>query len=111
MNEKQNNQEYIAHILFSILFVAILAGILAITVWSPKESVSYYENRNLAEWPEVTMEAIADGSWFSKVECYCCDQAALRNTILKLSAWADLNLFHRPVVNDVVVTNDDLLLV
>lgn len=110
MNERQNKQERAARIIFSALFVLILVGVLAITVWRPKERASYYENRDLARWPEATIESIADGSWFQQVERYCCDHAAVRNTILKLSTWADLNLFHRPVVNDVVVTNDDLLL-
>lgn len=38
-----------------------------------------------------------------------CDYAAWRTAALRAVTWCDLNLFHRPVVNEVVVTPDALL--
>lgn len=96
-------------LIFSLLFCFVLVSIPAVTIWRPKESRSYYENRDFATIPDFNWETVADGSYFRDLESYFCDQAALRTTVLKFSAWLDLKLFRRPVVNDVVI-GDDLLL-
>ena len=50
-----------------------------------------------------------DGTFPASVEPVLQDHAAGRNTLMKLSAWADLHLFHRPVVNEVVPSDGMLL--
>ncbi len=99
-----------ADILFSALFILALVSVLAATVLIPKEPSSVFENRDLAEWPAVEAETLADGSWFQDAEAWYRDHAALRVSIQKLCAWADLNLFHRPVVNGIVHGKNGTLL-
>ena len=90
-------------------FLGFLALALAVTLLRPKTGWSYYENRNLARPAELTVETVLDGTFPASVEPVLQDHAAGRNTLLKLSAWADLHLFHRPVVNEVVPSEGMLL--
>ena len=103
------SQKRSAALIFSLLFCFALVSVPAVTLWRPKETRSYYENRNLAPIPDLSWEATANGSYFEDLEGYFCDHAALRTTVLKLSARTDLNLLRRPVVNDVVIDGDLLL--
>ena len=83
-------------------FVGFLALALAVTLVRPKSGWSYYENRNLARPAELSVETLLDGTFPASVEPVLQDHAAGRNTLMRLSTWADLHLFHRPVVNQVV---------
>ncbi|MBE6542196.1 MAG: hypothetical protein E7672_07105 [Ruminococcaceae bacterium] len=89
-------------------FLLFIVAAAVITFVRPKDTYSYYENRNLSAFPERTAEAVSDGSYFSAIETYCIDHAAGRNTILKLKTAFD-TLVGRLVISDVVVTDDVLL--
>lgn len=99
----------LANLVFT-LTAAVLLGVLVLGMWLQEhEEYSYYENRNLAELPEAQQETLLDGSWFTALEAYLCDHSAWREDIQPMSTWIDLNLLHRPMVNDVVVTDGVLL--
>ncbi len=93
----------------ALLFSGALLTLMAATILLPKERYSYYENRNLSAFPEITVETVLSGQVFGDLETMFCDYAAGRTTALKAVTWCDLNVFHRPVVNDIVVTDDALL--
>lgn len=93
----------------ALLFSGVLLVLMAATVLLPKNRYSYYENRNLSAFPEITAESVLSGQAFGDLETLFCDYAAWRTPALKAVTWADLNVFHRPVVNDIVVTDDALL--
>ena len=95
--------------LMAVLFAGGLLALMCATILLPKNRYSYYENRNLADFPEISRNTVLSGQVFDDLETMFCDYAAGRTSMLKLRTWADLNLFHRPVVNDVVVTEDTLL--
>lgn len=90
-------------------FLGFLALALSITLMQPKTSWSYYENRTLAQPAELSVETVLDGTFPASVEPVLQDHAAGRNTLMQLSAWTDLHLFHRPVVNQVVPADGMLL--
>ena len=90
-------------------FLGFLALALAVTLIRPKSGWSYYENRNLAHPAELSVETLLDGTFPASVEPVLQDHAAGRNTLMKLSVWVDLHLFHRPVVNQVVPADGMLL--
>ena len=92
----------------ALLFSGTLLVLMAATILLPKERYSYYENRNLSAFPEISVESIANGKVFGELETMFCDYAAWRTAALRAVTWCDLNLFHRPVVNEVVVTPDAL---
>lgn len=91
------------------LFCLILFGLMMITVLRDKETYSYYENRNLAAFPVATAENVTDGSYFSDIDTYIREHAAGRTTLLRLNTYIDMNVFGRPVVNDVVISGGVLL--
>lgn len=100
----------VPHILFTLAFVGILFGTLLVLLCKPKDTTSYYENRNLATIPEFSLSSLWDGSYFAAWETYLSDHAVGRETLLHLSAQVNLDVLHRPMVNDIVATEDDKLL-
>lgn len=103
MNMKRGSE--LAMIVCFLLFLA--AGAAGIALREP-QSVSFYENRMLATFPERSAQAMGDGSFVTQLERYLSDHAPLRTTCLKLKAGMDLALC-RPVVNDIAVTPGPLL--
>lgn len=93
----------------ALLFSGVLLVLMAATILLPKNRYSYYENRNLSAFPEITAESVLSGQVFDDLETLFCDYAVWRTPALKAVTWADLNVFRRPVVNDIVVTDDALL--
>lgn len=93
----------------ALLFSGVLLVLMAATILLPKNRYSYYENRNLSAFPEITAKSVLSGQVFDDLETLFCDYAAWRTPALKAVTWADLNVFRRPVVNDIVVTDDALL--
>lgn len=98
-----------ANILFMLCFLAFLYLGAAATVLKPKETVSVFENRELASIPEVSKHSLWNGSWFSGWESYLKDHAAGRETLLKAGTMLDLFVIRRPVVNEVIASNGMLL--
>lgn len=92
-----------------ICFMLFLLGSMVLTVISPKKDTSYFENRALAARPVLIKEAVMDGSYFTDMEKYLVDHAALRTEMLAGKTVLDEFVFHRPVVNDVVVKQHILL--
>lgn len=102
-------QKKIANIVLVLAFAGFLAAAMVITLGKPQGGWSYYENRTLAQIEELTPQTLWDGTFANSVEPTLQDHAAGRNTLLKLSAWMDMELFHRPVVNQVIPAEGMLL--
>lgn len=98
----------IAELFMTACFLAVLAGGLAAALLRPPQDFSFWENRMLASLPQPAPRSVGDGSYFTDLETYLADHAPLRSTLLGLKTRADLAL-GRPVVNDVVVTENSLL--
>jgi len=94
--------------LVTAAFLLFLGLALAATLLREEETYSFFENRTLAPKPVYSAQADGDGSYFSGWERYLSDHAAGRKTLLRLKTRLDLAL-GRPVVNDVVVTEEALL--
>ena len=106
------NKEKILH-LSSMIFVAcfgvLLIGAMITGVILTPSQYSYYENRNLASFPEVTVEGVMNGSFFTDLDTYIKERSTVRESFLRLSTLIDLYILHRPVVNEVVIDKDTLL--
>lgn len=89
-------------------FLLFLFTAAVVTLLREKESVSFYENRMLAAQPVYSTRSDDDGSYVSAWERYLSDHAAGRSTLLRVKTRLDL-LLHRPVVNEVVITEGALL--
>ena len=73
------------HIVKTVLFCSTLAVFSAVSVFSPKEKGSFYENRRLAVFPVPSVETVLDGTFFSDVETYISDHFACRVPLLRLN--------------------------
>ena len=69
----------------ALLFSGTLLVLMAATVLLPKERYSYYENRNLSAFPEISAETVLSGQAFGDLETLFCDYAAWRTPALKAS--------------------------
>lgn len=98
-----------AELFLTACFLIFLLLGAAVTLLRPWASWSYVENRTLTGRPTLTWESFWDGSYFSSLESMLQDHAAGRNTLLKAATLADLYLFRRPAVGDVVPAGDKLL--
>lgn len=99
-----------AQVAFLACFLAVILAVPAGTLLFSKNNTSaYYENRALAEWPEITAEGILDGSLAQSLETWYSDHAPGRATLLKMDTFLSMDVLHRPVVNDIVTTEDVLV--
>ncbi len=97
-----------AELFVTVCFLAFLAVGGAATALRQPQTISFYENRALAAFPEFSPQSAGNGSFITKLERYVDDHAALRDTLLKAKTRADLAL-RRPVVNKIVITPERLL--
>lgn len=102
-------QKKAASVFLVVCFGLFLFTIMVVTTFHPKDTYSYYENRNLATIPEATTEELLTGKWGSNMDKYLSDHAAGRNTLLKASTYINCHILRQPVVNDVVISKDYLL--
>lgn len=87
---------------FSFIFLVVML----LSVFLPKEMISFYENRELAKFPEITINTIFDGAFFSEVETYTSDHLLMREKLIKISTIKDMS---KAVIHDVVITNEAVL--
>lgn len=97
-----------ADLFVSVCFLAFLFAAMAVTVAREKESYSFFENRDLAAFPEYTAEADGNGGYMTRMETYLADHAALRTTLVRAMTGLDLAL-GRPVVNEVTLSEGHFL--
>ena len=105
----QKGKISLAEKLFVLAFCAALALLLILNIVNTKETYSYYENRNLAVFPEVTRETLLNGEWAAAVDKYLADHSAGRNYMLAASTVFDAYILQQPLVNEVVIGDDILL--
>lgn len=73
-----------------LLTLALLWAVLTCAAWfGPAESFSDAERRNLAQFPELTVETVLNGKFMTEFESYTLDQFPLRDPFRQLKA-----LFH-----------------
>ena len=90
-------------------FLILLACLFSVTVFGKKETYSFFENRMLAAFPEPNGSAMSDGTLFAEVDRYLSDHTAFRDAAMRIKTMAEMRVLRKPVVNEVVVGEDDLL--
>lgn len=99
-----------ANIGFLLCLGAVLFAVPGLTAAKTAGStVSYYENRELAPLPALTAADFWSGAWFNQWETWYADHVPGRTTLLTLDAVIQIQVLQRPVVNDVIVTEEVLL--
>ena len=106
------NKEKLSHLsslILIICFGVLLIGAMITGVVLTSSQYSYYENRNLSSFPEITVEGVMDGSFFTGLDTYIKERSIAREPFLRLSTFIDLHILRRPVVNEVVIRDNTLL--
>lgn len=86
------------NLLISILFCLFFAGMMFLFFIMPKQEFSQNEKRVLEEMPKFSLESLADGSWFSKMDTYFSDHFFARDF------WVGLHSY----INQAVGLNGDV---
>ena len=102
--QKLTNRAFLA-----LLLAVLLAVPAGVALWSHKETTAYYENRTLAERPALTWEGLWDGSFGTAFESWYPDHIPGRTALLKADTRVQMDVLDRPVVNDVVLEAEDVL--
>lgn len=79
-----------------ILFITILVGLIML-IFGSKESFSADENRVLEDTPQISLSALADGTFMDHVEDYVGDHFPLRKTFISLNTEVQLTLGKRDI--------------
>lgn len=95
---------------FLALLLAVLFAVPAgVNLWSHRETTAYYENRTLAERPTLTWQSLWDGTFATAFESWFSDHAPGRTTLLEADTAVQMKVLRRPVVNDIVLSADGVL--
>lgn len=72
-----------------IVFVLLVFGFALLDILSPDRAFSEWENRTLAQMPDLTFKTLASGEFGADYESYMTDQFALRDTFVKAKFLSD----------------------
>lgn len=97
-----------SQIILVILFTAGLFTIAGYTIFGPRDTVSYYEQRTLEPMPEPALPSLWSGEFFTDLETAYTDHIALRDTMLKLHTRAEMAM-GKVTVNGVTAGTEELL--
>ena len=88
------------------IIIAVLWIALAVFAWvRPSGAMSESERRPLAQFPELSVKTVFDGSFMGKFEDYTLDQFPLRDTFRTLKANVQLKLFGQKDNNNIYVAD------
>ena len=88
--------------------VVFIGAVSALTVFLPKQSHSQDEGRELAKFPEISMSALADGSFTESLSTWCADHFAGRSGWTSAGAALNSRICEN-VSNGIYITGERLL--
>ena len=87
-----------------LLPVFVLFAVLCIAAWLHKpQDTSLSERRPLAQFPEITVDAVLEGDFMTDFEDYATDQFPLREPFRKLQSFIQFYLLGQKDVNDIYI--------
>jgi hypothetical protein len=92
VSPEKRTKASLADILLCIVFCTLILS-FSLAFWlTADETVSYQENRELAQMPELSAEAVLSGSFTADIAEYYADQFPWRQGLLRLAATYELSL-------------------
>ncbi|MCD8397137.1 MAG: hypothetical protein LUD12_08155 [Lachnospiraceae bacterium] len=91
------------------LFGILIFGFAIATLIAPDTEYSETENRTLAQMPEISLDALLDGSFEADYEDYLTDQFVLRDNWIALKTGTE-RVMGRTQSNDIYFADDDYLI-
>ena len=77
------------HKLLTALFCAFIGGICIVSLLLPKKEFSELENRFLSKAPELSLEALKDGSFMEDAEDFTADHIVGRDFWVSMKSWCE----------------------
>lgn len=102
----QKKTKYICNLLLIVSFAGLLCLTCCNTPITDKKGYAFYENRALALLPTYSDTNFWNGQYFSDWETYLKDHVAGRDFMLEKYAYINRNVLKKPVVGDVLLSND-----
>ncbi len=97
------------HKLTIIIFCILLAGGSMLSAFSPKRDHSEIENRALASRPQLSIDAVLDGSYQEEYEAYLNDQFFLRDSWVSIAVNLE-RCFGKKDINGVYIGKNGYLI-
>ncbi|MBE6715362.1 MAG: hypothetical protein E7573_00400 [Ruminococcaceae bacterium] len=98
----------ILYMLVSIMFFVMLVTFCVAGIVAPDREYSEAENRNLASFPEISVNSLINGSFMADFEDYMSDQFINRDSIVSLKTTIS-RLLGNTEVNDVYIGKNNRL--
>ena len=86
----------ITNILTAAVFSLVIAGCCVLTVLLPKKAVSESERRELVQMPTLSLQTVADGSFFNGLTDYVTDHFVLREAFRTLHTAVRVDVLRQP---------------
>ena len=99
----------VKNVMVTSVFILLLILFFLINIIKKDIKISITERRRLAEFPEITMENIFNGSFGSKFEQYVTDQMVKREEFRKLKSELELYLFRKKDNNSIYMYQNKLI--
>jgi hypothetical protein len=90
----------------TISFLIVFLLIFVLNIITPAEKISISERRELATFPELSIETVLNGEFFKKFEKYELDQMIFRDKFRSVKARVEFSLFNKYDNNDIFIKND-----
>ena len=95
--------------IITIIILGIISLFLISFIFLPKESFSEIENRNLANFPKLSLENLLDGSYMEDIESYLNDNFPLRTIFMNIRTVYS-KIIGKQDINEVYFGKDNFLL-
>ena len=93
----------IRYIVTSLVFCIIVGGFSAWLLIKSPDEISEWERRPLAQFPEVSYDALMDREFMDGFESYVNEQFPLRNTFRRIKAMVLFNVFNQMDNNGIYI--------
>ncbi|MBQ8412379.1 MAG: hypothetical protein IJX12_02070, partial [Lachnospiraceae bacterium] len=95
--------------IIAFMFIAYLMFFTVGSIVSKDRGFSSMENRNLAQFPEVSKESIMSGEFSDQFEKYMSDQIILKDTLVRIKVLEN-RVLGQTLINDTYFANGDMLI-
>ncbi len=88
-------RSYKIYLKLALIFIVVILVVTVLNLAVKDKSYSETENRKLAQWPQISLNSLADGRFMTEVEDYVTDQFFLRDQWIKLKLGQDMLMGRR----------------
>ncbi len=109
MEEQKRNKKSIEKLLPTMLFLLLIFGFTAISLFTPIKKFSENENRVLAQRPKFQWNSLWKGTYTKDYETFITDQFFKRDAWIGIKTWTELAM-QKKEINGVFFARDDYLI-